>query len=512
MKIVYFTPSPPSPYEPVSVVKKKQKTKETEEPTLETRFNHEIQVDVSEIKRFLGRGAFNCAHLISKNNGTDEEVLRIGLLLFTNQQEREKSGNILRGASTVHFLQRYRKILGPSLVLETAKPALIPWVQVPEQIRDHWCENLIETVKKMSPSVGEQNIKFLFQHLEYLSGGTAKFENMAFQFQTKDVWCWVFSLLWFISHAQKFVRFKHSDIKGANIVFRLYKEPVQLQFRSDESIVFTFKTYAVPVIIDYDLSTTEFVEHEERYENIGSYYTAPPEFLISVYGEKNVLSYDWWSVGIVILEMILDFNLYFSMWKRHIEPYANFVNDTENLSYNANQLKQLCYFYGSCILKKCVSGDDDLFRLGPTKQDAASSKTARYIFSLPIFPAVDRLLDNKKFKEIYYLIQKALASFNGLQPFLNRLLSWNPDERIMHDFYDWDVFKFARRRRYKKTENEFDATLIEPEQEVMQKNAFDDIEFLKSACVGCQVQDTKLSICTCCAKVYCGNQCHSMDH
>lgn len=258
-----------------------------------------------EIDQTVGRGTYNCAHLIVNENGK-YEILRIALLPESNTYAKQM---VVRGLHILHVLQNFAHVFGPSLLKETRLYQITPFLS-PATI-DNICENIQEEIKTLDANF--ENYEFAIQHLEYLEGGN--FTSRGLMTMQEFEFC-CFSLLWFFKTTQSLFGLRHRDLTEKNIVLRLYDEPQTFMFPRKNNTLIGFTSRYVPVVIDFDFASVTSTTSQHR-TNVGSRHTAPPyALMVDLFaylyrrlkdGPTHVQEtlYDWWSIGIIIFQAVM---------------------------------------------------------------------------------------------------------------------------------------------------------------------------------------------------------------
>ena len=117
-------------------------------------------------------------------------------------------------------------------------------------------------------------------------------------------------------------------------------------------------------------------------------------------------------------------------------------------------------------------------------------------------------------RDLYTDIKETLAFFPGLSTVMERLLSANVEDRIIEE--PLDKFPLFRDDRVRVDEAQSGDQIYHTARVYVAEKGPDWLtrhgraSLLKSRCTTCDAQEVPLSICTCCAKVYCGTgDCHA---
>ena len=221
-----------------------------------------------------------------------------------------------RGVSMLRALNAQAHALGPALLRTTGEVEEGGMDELPESVTRQLCSHTRDNLARwradgISVPFG---IRYLMDHVEYLAGGTIDEPAMPRLTRGELDHC-AFTLMWYLYVAGAEFGFRHGDLKAGNVAFRVHKQPQTHQFvlrapgGDGGGTVYVFSSAIDAVVIDLDLgrmSTTRAgFDH-------GTYYAAPPETLawaaahadaFGMAGGVDTVAYDWWAVGIVVLEM-----------------------------------------------------------------------------------------------------------------------------------------------------------------------------------------------------------------
>lgn len=341
-----------------------------------------------ELKGKLGAGTYNCAHLVHDADG-NRQVLRVGFLpdLKDDLNSVKHNKMITRGLEMVHAFQSYKSLLGPSLLQEASKYRIIKESELQDYVYGSLCDEMmngkvagVRNYQKQQQQQQEDNSTttyenhFALQHLEYLAGGMFTYEaQLATQMVEQNSYLFmVFSLIWFLVMAQKSFSFRHRDLKADNIIMRKINDEqnpkrtklfaFELRVKPQEAWYFHFESKAVPVIIDFDFATTTETEDIRDKQVMGTAYTAPPDVILRRLCAMHKFEgyriaqyeqgYDWWSLGICLLESILPGVIMF--FRKECATFADKValrlklNDKSPL-YQGTLRYSEALFYGYCM-------------------------------------------------------------------------------------------------------------------------------------------------------------------
>jgi serine/threonine protein kinase len=447
-----------------------------------TKVDDNLYKENHHINKVLGAGTFNCAHLVTLAD--EDVVMRVGLLEYEVQEPDESAIAVLRGLDLVSLLQREPSLLGPSLLKEKAHYVLEP-PQFTLTNNPEFCAK----IKEQTAEFDENNIpyKYAVQYIEYLQGGLFK-KKLEYTELVRSIFC----LLWFIHTAQKRFEFSHRDLKPDNIVFRTYEKPKLFTFYYGNDYCFSFFSAKVPVIIDFDLSTVGATQHSKM--DTGTRYTAPPESILikntwePVYVDSEYFAYDYWSIGVCILETIKP-----KLWK--------LCRDFRIAAFREREVEyDLIY---CLLLTMAVTNNTIVDQLVP-------SIFFRY-FTPAVRKVVATCIMSKEFNDFTDKIN------NDLHPtvvvLLTKLLSWTPEVRTQLHLFD-PCFYMLR-------VNPLNRQLMEGEEiYYMQRDVKitnheevrRDYKNIAAKCISCLEMKQDLKACTCCAAMFCGEECHLKMH
>lgn len=470
---------------------------------------------VFTLKGDVGAGSNNCAHFVHDEDGR-RQVLRIAFLpdithIAGITQHNKK---IMRGLEMVNAFQNYKALLGPSLLKEESKYRLIKATELSRYVNGNICEKVMQRyqmVRGIQHYADDMfNNQFALQHLEYLSGG--EFNNEAQKGNESLFLFSVFSLIWFLSMAQKAFDFRHHDLKASNIIFRRTERVQQYTFElTDKQLYFHFESTIVPVIIDYDFATT--INAQDNVDRIatGTAYSAPPDALMrkiisensfQPYGFKqSETAYDWWGLGICILELV-----HAGVHKFFAKESAWFADNLlknilwispSNKNYDSIYWSARALFYSSCL--------SSIFsRTAPFVRPPSDW----YPFARQLFPdntPVVRMDHNSDYNMLRTWFNDLFRKKNWIAMLLHRFLNWDPSVRdnngnpIEHLLY-FEIM--AEQQRRPGVLYEFRANI---NQEPIPLEGYPLLA--TQVCSFCKV-GKPMFVCTCCKKLVCEKKCH----
>jgi len=473
----------------------------------------------------IGSGTFNCAYFV---NGKSE-VLRIGYLpgkietpplnetkAKQEQRERgnfakaERNANLIRGVSIVTALQEYKSILGPSLLLEKSTYDIIKDTDLRKYVRGEICPSILKTEQKYR---GDSN-HFVLQHLEYLGGGLFEYNEEQQMYSDEDFF--VFSLIWFLSTANKVFGLRHHDLKSGNIILRKNVSPESYHFKYDfgnnEVMEFHFSNIVnVPVIIDYDAATVRSTKTKSAISSMGTAYSTPLDVLLfHIFSEfddtqgyvHNVESYDWWSLGICILELSHPrFGDAFMIERNRYREYM--IPALEQDPKSDSWIQMIDAVFLSCCIASIFSKTTETLR--PPIDLYPRSK---FLFRADLVP--NDLIDMNWNRD--YIALKDWAQTYEDDPIvmlLYDLLHWDPNRRTKQGRPEEHLKRFKdlteKRIAYGKTYQYQASHSMTPI----------DLSHIKQLdapiCASCSIS-TNIYLCPCCHQTFCSTQCQAEKH
>lgn len=465
---------------------------------------------VFTLKGDVGEGSNNCAHFVHDEDGR-RQVLRIALLpdLPTDLNTVRHNKKIVRGLEMVHAFQNYKSLLGPSLLKEESTYLLVKASELRKYVLGDICKKVMSYYEYVRKEQNYQdnkfNNQFALQHLEYLSGGE-------FDKQGNDnlALFYAFSLIWFLSMAQKAFGFRHHDLKASNIIFRRTNTLQQYTFElTDRQLYFHFESPIVPVIIDYDFATTTNATDALDRNAAGTEYSAPPDVLIRrlcklIRWEYTLVqsetSYDWWGLGICLLEMLRPGVKY--LFLKEGDWFAN--NFLKNFSFAPkSRIGESVYWAARALFfAYCLSS---IFsRTGPFVRPPSDF----YLYGRELFPDDSRVMrmdHNVDYVALKKWFEDLFRKHDWKAELLHRLLHWNPSERDNDGNptqYLLDFEMLAEQQRRPGILYEFRANI---NQAPIPLEGYPLLAM--QVCSFCQV-GKPMFVCTCCKKLVCSRTCH----
>jgi serine/threonine protein kinase len=425
----------------------------------------------------------------------------------------------------VHVFQAFRHLLGPSLLTELSKYLIVEESKIEKYVNiNSICETVLKTIGQVKSIQAQKTFEsgdyfennYALQHIEYLEGG--EFLSGYQDKNTKYFAFYVFSLVWFMVMSRKAFGFRHRDLKSGNIIFRKTKTIVEYNFvlesKKNKMQYYHFESQYVPVIIDYDFATTTQSLNVVDRNVVGTRYSAPPDVLLEQLSEafdqkykKEMYqeAYDWWSLGVCILE--LHFRGAITFFQTECDAFAKRILSRIGYRYRSQDLYFLAYglFY-SCCLASIFSNtsssplpptqwyDNVEYFFGKTMQDMAEISMHRN----PEYQMLQNWFVQKK--DTYFAVH-----------FLSKLLHWDPHVRDLGGRPEKYLTYF---KKLKSTEQPRPNARYEfrgsKRQAKIDLNTT-QFPFLRtSLCSNCFIE-SKL-MCSCCKNVFCSVECQKVKH
>lgn len=472
----------------------------------------------------LGEGTYNCAHkiTITKNGKREDAVLRVAVIekidanvqismvrdlikllkrnpnnqhhlenmrdfLFGLKRGGDSKVYILRGLDIVDAFQQFEAILGPSLLKTWAPSALYSVDEFKQLYNTQILNSLCSSVKNKL----NDNFEVAVQNLEYLSGG--EYNHRTRESVETETFC-LFSLLWFMHVAQIQFKFRHHDLKPANIMIRKYDQVQNMVFYIDKKD-FLFQTKIVPVIIDYDFATLYTSVRRTDRDNLGTYDFAPPDVLarhINVAIQRSdyyvhnpeVDGYDWWAIGCIFLHRFVDLYAFKSACKYHLFDMAKLLGTQKPLF-----VMHLYFSYAIAYLFNVNMSQD---------------------YSWAII-RVEPLWSNFVTSDIYLKFKQSVFDLKPFIPLISKLLSWTPEDRILDSFYTDPIFVPFMNKAKGIYQNEH--VYSSPNNNYQEEISLDKYKNLlaRISCGACFKGEAK-NVCSCCTIPFCNKACQIKFH
>lgn len=471
----------------------------------------------------VGSGTFNCAHFIRDSDG-NKQVLRIGFLpdIPNSLGALEHTRKIKRGLQMVHVFQAFRSLLGPSLLRELSRYMIIEESKIREYVNiNSICEKVRETVKQVKAIQAQKRFEsgdyfennYALQHIEYLEGGAFLSGDNQDQ-NTKYFAFYVFSLVWFMVMSQKAFGFRHRDLKSGNIIFRKTKTLTQYNFvlesEKNQLRYYHFESQYVPVVIDYDFATTTESLNQRDRNVIGTQYSAPPDVLLKqlsdAFGQdyqKEIYqeSYDWWSLGVCILE--LHHKGAINFFKAECDAFAKRFLLGISVRRRSENFYWLAYslFYSCCLAS--IFSDTSPSPLPPTQW----YDNVEYFFG----KTMQDMAEISMYRNAEYQMLQNWFKQNEMRHFLSKLLNWDPHVRDLGgqpEYYllFFEQIKYEDRPRT-NTRYEFRGSIRQARIELDTTQ----FPFLRAnLCSNCFIESELM--CSCCKNVFCSVECQKVKH
>jgi serine/threonine protein kinase len=472
------------------------------------------------LTRGLGAGTFNCTFLL--NNG--REVLRVGFLPEVKGKV-EDNKMVRRGLEIVHVFQSFGRLLGPSLLVEISHYRIITENELSEHVNGVLCKQIRESQAKYAKRT-KLHKEFALQHLEYLSGGL--FDNDTFKrlrMTGKDLCFSVFSLMWFFAAGQQYFSFHHHDLKSGNLMVRHTDTPQTYHFTVEDTarerrLHYQFESKFVPVVIDFDFATVSTSENDNDRNVGGTRYTCSPDAFVYLLAREHSMNvayaaevYDWWSIGICILEWLLPFKLW-RLFNAYEKPFVD--NALKRLPYKANPYNRelLGAFFRSCCFASLVH-NQSIRPPSIVYYDQIAKTDA-------VWRGWDAVIQNDQdYKNVQSAIQRNVPP--QLLDILRQLLAWDPTVRnannnpmnliITSEYFNGN----QTAQEAELGVNAYSGTtkgILEDQQYVQDIQVTDHPFLAFRVCSECSLVagTQQLYMCGCCAQVYCGEACQAKTH
>jgi serine/threonine protein kinase len=338
--------------------------------------------------RYLARGSYNVT--LAPTDPDEDAILRIYFL-----HSRGDDLKVMRGHVIIDVIRRElkRKHLGPLLIDSHTKRRTIPFKNLDPEIRDI----ILRAYRKDEKMLKSLPSRMAYlQSMEYARGGTF---GPAFGKASVAQMCTdTFALMWFLYVTQTQLGYQHRDIKPANIVIRtldwphtyVYKLHVEgnssLPYDEDaveltevdgspkkgspkkgsptpqETLSFTLEgVTSLPLVIDFDFSSLLGTNNRHR-SVVGTFEFMPPEILLEMARlgttyintlndnpeSRENLSYDWYSLGVVLFNRFLvapgengSWRLFDHICKNHMEDFRELVAGILFTHFESDELEFL---------------------------------------------------------------------------------------------------------------------------------------------------------------------------
>lgn len=464
------------------------------------------------LDKVLGEGSFARAYLLKDKS----EVLRIALLSFDN--ENDSPIMVKRGLEILHIFQSFTHLLGPSLLVEIS-PYRIVNLANPDDDINNYIEGGIPKGMENTSIYDE----YALQHIELLAGGYFHYTAyVKLKMTENEIRFSIFSLIWFFAAGQQYFDYRHHDLKSSNILIRHTPERKIYGFKIGESY-YHFESHIVPVVTDYDYASVKTTEDDKNFP--GTRFTSPPDALLYLLGnnnkgwedyparfEYNEDSYDYWSLGICIFELLSPYAVHVLFESRGYSFATEVFNlhpTLPNTSSNSELLKDI--FFGICFAS--IVSDTPFKTLKPP------------LTHFPAFRFLDWSMFNKsvfqheEYKVMVKLFNEKFPS--DLKPLVKRLLNWDSSVRNADNFPMRIILEESK--GYFKPEKKaqknidysyegFDIKILQTKKYLPDINTRDHPLLKNRLCEGCLGKTETMYLCSCCAKPFCGKDCQRKKH
>jgi serine/threonine protein kinase len=505
--------------------------------------------------KLLGQGTYNCAYLLKNQEG----VLRIGLL---EDGESEIQTMLLRGLEMINVFNQFIPKLGPSMLREITRYKIIDEQDIGEYVVGDLsqCRVVPDVDQYSDPS---RDNAFALQHVELLRGGDLDQLKIDNELTPDEDRLCIFSLLWFFASAQQLFGYRHHDLKGANITVRFTDTAEKSVFTildNEKTHYYVFEHNFVPVVIDYDFASVYTTKGYDHRTHLGTGYTASPDAIAKILAESaleaymseeeeeeedederkpwkdyiktyNPYVYDYWSLGISIMQF---------MWPRSERKLKNlfqaemtrFIRDLattsvfEPIEHHFDPVI-MHLLYSACIAAVVANStltppEEYYGYLSKLVLNQTKSREERKTDLWPYWNNVMKKSDD------FALLQRVFNALDeNLKDILRQLLNWNPSMRNANNKPMELILKsnyFTTKQTLTKQELggavmyqgtntpiDFDEKLIEEDQQRLKQ--YHLLE--NKVCGGCGIEPQKkevMYLCSCCAGVFCGEECQRIKH
>lgn len=253
---------------------------------------------------FEGSGSYNCVY---RTSGERNTVVRVASSRVLTKEERAKGyetplDDLKRGVVISYIVSQLSHIAGPACLQVLDNAAEGPYELIRTRFTDNDVRVLMECANFREAVEGRNKLtRFVVQEVEYLNGGDLSKLNRPLV--TEEFAFIVFSLIWYFYSLESEIGLYHGDFKPDNTGIRNFKEPQEYSFSIEGKTDFVFFTTVCPVVIDFDFSYVETSRNKPA--RIGTWFTAPPEYLKEDVETMDPHTYDWWSLGVTILDLFL---------------------------------------------------------------------------------------------------------------------------------------------------------------------------------------------------------------
>jgi serine/threonine protein kinase len=472
-------------------------------------------LEVFNLESKIASGSYNCAFaLVNKPN----EVLRIGLLI-DDASRNDENRRILRGLELVRVFQSFGNRLGPSLLRELSKYRIVKEDDLDDHVEGiDLCEEILNTLRRLSDI--ERHHSFALQHIERLHGGRFTLESFKLLHASpQELHFSLFSLVWFIASAQQMFNYRHHDLKSGNILFKVLPHPETYYFNL-EANRYTFTSRLVPVVIDYDMASIELTQEGDNRNAAGTLYTMPPDVCVAwvqrLHGESwndTVAQqdlYDYWSLGICVLELLLPFDvgrLFFDRSRAFAAEAVDVLDwmEVELKAKSKNWFRAAFYGYAMQHVVGNLPANADPPPWDIWKHFASDSWWTRWYVELQ---------NDADFKKVSaYFSEKFPVE---LKPLVRSLMNRQPKRTPMNFILETDLFNPYRTDDIytfqDKAYKGFNVPILGD------RTALDTVDPQKyrwithRMCMTCRIESKALYLCSCCAQPFCGPVCQKYVH
>lgn len=355
-----------------------------------------------------------------------DSALRIGRL--RSDDDFEIQSMFERANGIIALLNKNLEILGPCVMSQSSDMKIVDWDAL---------EDEVQMLLKSTEMFQNYERKVYTQRMEYLNGGTLNSHR-----EWEDAEHILFMLLWFFHVGGAEFGLRHRDLKPYNIMLRVSDNPMTYKFRLGND-TWTITTDVTPVVIDYDFASV-FVTNTQTKAAIGTPQYAPIEVQFSQlqrylkgihYSSLDCVSYDWWAVGISVVEWLID-------------PLFKRLDDREEL-YSFSEYVLDVFGSSQVVFDNSQNSNKYLELL--LESFFVTLRLLRYVGALrhvedtinpQLFEIISHFYDRYEVdRQILRAARKMLNAQPTLRSLIPILLSFNPTHRtgdhILHTHFDY---------------------------------------------------------------------------
>ena len=291
---------------------------------------------------------------------------------------------------------------------------------------------------------------------------------------------------------------------------------------------YRFRSFFVPVVIDYDFGSVYSTTTPEDRDQGGTYYTRAPDALLwSMYEQEgldydfkyNPHVYDYWSLGICFFELLCDISK--GIWMLFREECEKFTraNRRVGLLPKADDKFMDYFFYGLCFSAivhdtPSLQPPEEYYGAIAKMENVHWDSMSNYVFKKPDYT----FLKNKWNDDSIFP--------PGLKSIIRKLLSLNPGERnafnqpmkliLEENYFENNTFTKKRGEKLSSYKGTDKPILSDEELVQVDRAKLKGIAFLEGkVCFTCSEKydsSKTFYLCECCAKPFCGEGCQREKH